>query len=785
MSRSLRAVLPLLLITGCKGCEDTEELPHLFEELDATPTAVWVGEGLGVSPLKVPLYAVNSVGAPVPAGDLTVTSEASVSGTATPDSLGWAEAEVTASTPGTFAVTGDVSGLSGTGAAWVVAAEPGTLNAPGVQLPGVATELAAAGGGVAAAIGTEVWWAAPGGAPPVRVLALAEPVVQLLSVHLDNDGIADLVTITTSQMLVLRGRDGGGLGWAGGWDAAEGRSFVGVAASDVDGDGSVDISVALDTGSGTMLGQLGGDGSWDFTPIDALELDYHVYGISTEDLDANGVGEITLLTEDGFLRRYTKFDDSWASTLSGTQYDLELGAGGRMLPSTDLTGDGIAELVAYGPSYDGAGWKGWVVTAGSSDPTQFRVLDLPDAEWAGMALAELDGDGVSDYVLVSSERLGRGIWSGKNFSAINLVDAPVAPPLAVLDLDGDGTNDVVSGEDTLRVYYGDVSEDDPTTKKVDESNPWTVRSPDVSNFATHLVLEPAVGDVTGDGIVDLVGVVSASGVGASLQGFLGSVATKSANETIYSGGTVSLTTTGSALDLAVCGTTAWVLYEETDDTGALGTWLVQATLGSGMGPTLSGSPVAVSASQVVCGDFSSGEVAVVDAAGDVSYVDNTGTVLDGENVGTTVAAAAVDTNGDGLSEVVACGEADCFVGSADMDADGYEDLVVQDSTGVTVTTASASYTLATTATARISDADGDGAGDLVLGDNGAASVVRLVAGGLTPSETSWVWRPVQGAVFFGDLDGDGLPDAFFLGEDRDTTDDDTAWVGVTLYAHAE
>ena len=74
---------------------------------------------------------------------------------------------------------------------------------------------------------------------------------------------------------------------------------------------------------------------------------------------------------------------------------------------------------------------------------------------------------------------------------------------------------------------------------------------------------------------------------------------------------------------------------------------------------------------------------------------------------------------------------------------------------------------------------------LVLGDNGAASIVRLVPGGLTPSITSWVWRPVQDAVFFSDLSGDGLPDLFFFGEDRNLDDADTSWVGVTLYARAE
>ena len=60
MNRSLRGALCLALMSGCKGCDDTEELPHLFEELDATPTGVWVSQGLGVSPVTVAMYATNS-----------------------------------------------------------------------------------------------------------------------------------------------------------------------------------------------------------------------------------------------------------------------------------------------------------------------------------------------------------------------------------------------------------------------------------------------------------------------------------------------------------------------------------------------------------------------------------------------------------------------------------------------------------------------------------------------------------------------------------------------------
>ncbi len=780
--------LLLVLASGCKGCDADEPLPTLLESEDATPVGVWVSEALGTSPVTVPLYAVNALGAPVSAGDLALVSDATVPASATPGADGWAEAELTGD-PGSYGVQASVSGVSGEGAAWVADGTPGRIDARAVALPGAPSLLARAGDGIAAAVGSEVWWTGLDGRQPARVLALPDDVVAISAVELDGDGVTDLVVTSASRLVALRGRDGGGLTWGGGWSAAGERTVVAASVADFDGDNFSDLAVVLDDGGVGVLSILGGDGAWGFSQIDVLEPGYAVWGLSIDDLDDNGVGEVTFLTDAGLLRRYTKVDGSWAQTLAGTQYELELAFGGRLLPSADLSGDGVPDLVAYGPATDGTS-RAWIVTAGADEPSRYAIVDADDAyPWVGFATGDLTGDGAADFVYTAPGKLARGFWTenddGGTYMVQSWTDVPATGAVAIADVDADGIADVIVGEDAgLRVFPGARSEDDPGTT-TDEASPWKVATPQVDLFGLDLTLPPVVADVTGDAVVDVVGVAPATDVGVALKGVLGVAATDTTVETLRSGGSVTVSGSGAALDLAVCGSRAFVLYEEADDEGALGTWLARANLGAGMGPALAGAAIAVTGETLACGDFASGEVAVTDASGAVTYVDAAGTATLGESIGAVGDLAAVDGDGDGVDELVACAEAGCSVAAADLDGDGVVELVVQDSAGIVVTIGGVAETVDAPGAVTVADADGDGLADLVVGDDGAARVYRALAGGISPAVVSWTWRPVSDAVFYGDLDGDGLPDAFLVGEDRhpDTTDGDD-WAGTLVYAHA-
>ncbi|MDP2312276.1 MAG: VCBS repeat-containing protein [Pseudomonadota bacterium] len=786
--RPSTAACLLVLVAGCKGCQSEELLPTLLEAEDATAVGVWVGQGLGASPIHVPVYATNALGAAVPTETIALTSDGTVGASLAPDADGWALAEVSAPGRGRYGLGASVGGTTAEGDAWVVDVAPGGLDSLAAPLPLDPSQIARAADGIAWASGNEVWWSGWDGAPATRALALAEPVVTLISAEIDADGVTDLVVLSETHVALLRGRDAGGLVWGGGWTATEGRTITGASVADRDGDSVADLSLSLADGDGAWIYQMDGDGVWGFSAADALQLDYAVFGISVEDLDQNGVGEVTVLSEDGLLRRYTKLDGSWAATLTGSQFALETAAGARLWPATDLTGDGIPELVATGPSLDGTGWVAWVVTAGLASPSQFPIVSTAGETpypWIGFAMGDLTGDGLADVAFTAPGRFTWAEWTGETFNLTARRDVPATALLELDDVDDDGIVDAVLGGETLRVLHGARDEDDPADPK-DVPQAWVVRAPTPLVFGIHLVAEPVVTDVNGDSIVDVVGLVLPSGgtTGVALQGYQGVPATDTVAETIRSGGSVTLSGSGTPLALAVCDTAAYALYEEADGSGVLQTWLVRANLGAGLGPSLVGARIAVDGTALACGTFALGDVAVADVSGVVSYVDADGTLVVGESIGALDAMAAVDTDGDGLDELVACAEAGCVVATGDFDDDGVADLAVQDSTGTLVTMGGTAYALAGPGGLRVGDADGDTVADLLLGENGTARIVRGVSGGLTPAVGGFTFRPTSDAVRYGDLDGDALPDAFFFGADPDASDTDTQWVGTLLYARA-
>ncbi len=782
---SRRWPLLLLVAAGSVGCEKEVVLPTLLTTTDATPVAVWVGQGQGASPAGVPVYATNAQGAAVPVASIGVTSDGTVDAAVIPGADGWGVASVGGVAPARLGVTATlapaVADATAGGIAWLVDDSPGSLGFPAIAAGTEATILVSAAGGVAWASGGEVWWADWSGAPPARVLALSAAIEGMWTVNLDTDGVPDLVAWSADEVVVLRGRDDGGLVWGAGWAVEAGVSVTGVAPGSVDTDATPDLAIALSDDDGSWVALLSGDGAWGFTIADVLgEIAYRVGGVSVEDLDGNGVPEVTVITAEGLLRRYTLLDGAWANTLSGTEYDLEIGEGSKLWPSTDLTGDGIPELFAAGPSTTATGWQAWVVTAGSDVPKQHQIFSaLPTS--LGVALADVSGDGVADFVLSADDKVIRGQWAegtgGGGFKMEANAAMPRSAAVAVDDVDGDGVRDIVLGGETLRALRGEQLADDPVDDP-DMGTTWAVETPEAVVFGLHLVAPPVVADVNADGVVDVVALVrNTLDGGVGLQGFAGALPSESAAETLRSGGLVTLTATGSAVALAVCDLRAYALYSE----GGV-TWLAQANLGSGLGPSVVSASVAVTGTHLACGTFAAGDVVVADDAGATSFIDSAGLVTPGAAVGTLGTMLAADTDGDGLDELLTCAEPGCTLAAGDLDADGLTDLVVQDSSGVRITTATTVAAFTTGGAMRIADADGDGVDDLVFGEAGATQVIRAVGGEFAPPLASWVWRPVSDPVAYGDLSGDGVPDAFLLGADLDpasTSFDD--WVGTLVY----
>lgn len=776
----MKRIAALLFLAGCKGCADDPVQESDLTAIAADPTGVFAGEALGAGAAVVPVFATNAVGAAVPASDLTVDGGADF----VMDGLGWGQVTLDASGP--VSVAG--AGATAVGQGWVTSMPAQAFELPALALPGGAaspSDVAIAGEGVAWVGGSTVYWSAPGGAA-VPVATLPDVGGQILAVQADQDGVTDLLAWEGDTVLLLRGRNGGGLTFGAGWTAV--ADVVGATAQDLDGDSVIDVQVALTDGVGTKVVWMLGDGTG-WSEGDSVYVDYVALGISAEDYSGDGEAEVTLLTEDGLIRRYARYDDGW-QTGSSTDIDVGMGPGTRVYPSADLTEDGSADLIFAGPASDGSGAQVKIVTAGAASMLSYAFLgtysDGTRPSEVQIGVGDLTGDGVPDVSVLSALGLQRVAWNpdlldaegnpAPNFESANAGSFDPGHGMAVGDVDADGVDDIVIGAaDALITVTGVRTEDDPSTP-YDES--WKALPTGLSLYNLHIAGVPVFTELTGDGGTDLLSFTQTD-TGLALQAYRSYPQDAAPPGWALSGAAV-LATDADPVALAVCdaggGPIAWAL---TDEAGA-GTLRAYALNAYGVPTTLLGT-WSVSGDAVLCGPIAAtgsapaSDVAVVDgAAGGVTLFDGTGAVGTVDAPGQSVAAA--DTDGDGLRELVGI-DADAQVAVGRFGEGAAESVVSLADTALAVVDP---RTVAAGALS-VSDADGDGVPDVIVQQDGVVWVYRVQDGAITAPDAFYTTRPFGGPVFFGEVDGDTTPDLLAVGQDDDPGDG-TDWDGVLLYS---
>ncbi len=767
----------LVALSGCNGCQPEPEVKSLLDVVSADVSGLFLGSNVGVGAVDLPIYGVNGLSAVVPSDSIVLASDATLGeGAVVPDALGWATARVEAGTVGAWSVAGTLGTETAAGTAFSVAGEVGEFGFPAIDPEADAELVALAGGGIVTVSGGEVRWCRVGTALCVHVLDLPQPVKGVEAANMDGDGVIDLLVWSEGHFVVLRGRADGGLVWGAGWTPKAG-SFIYGTATDLDGDAKIDILITESDGGTSNIAPVIGDGVWGFEQTLGLAVDEQVFAASGQDYDGDGSAEITLLTENGHLPRWALIGGEWLSA-STSEYSLGFDVGGRFLPSTDLTDDGSVDVIATGPLSDGSGWQAVVVTAGSPSPTQYNLYPTlePKPATLSIAIADLTGDGVMEAILSEPGRVLRADWSSEvaTFSITAADGFPELMGLAAGDVTEDGVSDVVLGGGRVRVYMGEIVEDDPETNN-DETVPWKVRSAGGVSYNLGMVGTPWFGDFTGDGIVDSV-LYTQDDAALNLVAYYGDPETDAANETLRSPGRQVVAADGNPLDLAICDHDVYALVA-TAGVIRLYVYALDDVAGlHGVGA------VDVGGTHVACGTFADGAAVVVDEDGGAEWIDGVAIVGTDALGGSVGDIAAIDDDGDGVATLATCAD-DCSLAVGDFDDDGLDDLIEANGGGVSVTLAGVSTPVASAGAIWAGDADGDGVDDLVVGLGGVVSVRRGLGGVLSPPIARYLFRPVADVPAFGDLDGNGVPDAFFVGQDDDTTDEVT-WDGLLLYAES-
>jgi hypothetical protein len=404
----------------------------------------------------------------------------------------------------------------------------------------------------------------PGAAAFAPKLATSQAGPNLVAADFNNDGKLDLAVDNGTTVSIYPG--------AGDGTFTLGKSFASntevgyLAASDLDGDGNVDLFIGQANG-----GAFGGDtfdatqayalmGNGDGTFRGAPYLPFVVTGSNIADLNGDGHADAIGVNANGSLTVYLgdgKGNFNAASTLAtspvsigGTQYTV---GGIDSLAIGDINGDGIADLAYIATGFNGPGGTPGVFIAlgngqgGFAAPTYYPVPSPlsagNDYAWAisNLRLADFNRDGKADLIYnfvdtssfsganppPSVTYLGNAVQLGNGngtFQAPQLIPYRSAPyaqfaPVEtsyvqlITDLNRDGIPDLVflsqgsSIDQTLSTYTSTIQ---VALGKGDGTfgTPSTVAGPPimVQSFTDVIPASLAVADMNGDGIPDLIAV---------------------------------------------------------------------------------------------------------------------------------------------------------------------------------------------------------------------------------------------------------------------------------------
>ncbi|MCB9780090.1 MAG: VCBS repeat-containing protein [Alphaproteobacteria bacterium] len=755
----MAALLPLALLLACTGGDD--DLPSTLTEIDGgAGVRVDITDAIGSDVVGLPLRLVNDWGAAVPGGlvglALDGTGANLLDADVYLDAEGQALAEVRSSEPGRYTVriaSSEDGAETGATADALVLGGPLPDLALDTTLPApeglsTATRLARGTGGVAVTDGTRVVWQ-PAGAGQVAWTVL-EPdfeIVGMRSAQVDTDGVLDLVLWGGGQVVVLRGHPTGGYSWGVAWQSPD-LSVVGASVSDVDGDQLADITIGLSDAESGLIELFKGDGTWGFTPVSPVELDYRITALVAADQDADGIADVTVVDPTtGWLRRYAHDEDGWTGASPPVLDNYAWGADAQLRTPVDLDGDGILDLLGVsGPS------------SGSQSVVFFSSLNgWEKYEQAyptvNLATADVDQDGDVDLLIVDGGLLHRIFWDQETerFIARSTDGIALTGPVVAGDLNGDDVADLAILDDGVVIHGGEL-----------DAAGWSIGARSLSALVTSVSGPIALRDIDGDGDDDLIGWVDVSGEPAM------QVWRQAADGGFDVTGNVPLNATGDAKEMVYCAPDWYVLVDNQGEGDALPDKAFRIRIDGSSGYTplkLNGGKV--SGEHIACGypdDPSLRRFTVADAAGGwVTYAYNLEQLDSGSFGGAVGDIALYDPDGDGLDELISCSATGCRLLAEDLDGDGRDELISVDGT-LTVDGWGQQFTTTVGGVPGLSDADGDGLLDIVLADAELGRIVLLptLAGAVAPPVAWATSEQPDGAVYMTDLDGDGSSEAVFL-----------------------
>jgi len=248
------------------------------------------------------------------------------------------------------------------------------------------------------------------------------------------------------------------------------------ALGDLDGDGRADAAVLEEfPGSHVLVYHQSAQGT--FGPPQVIATDLKVRGVAIADVNGDGWADLIVsgnstTATSGFLGRIAVFlQDGTSHTLTGPEELTVSTDNVGMVAVADLNGDSRPDVVSVGAGSGGNGvislfFQDSNGVLGAEVPlTNFPVLVDGDSQLGDMHVADMNHDGLNDIVLQSDYAQLAVVKQGPagTFSTPDFYTAQVSPDFriwtfALADLNGDGLTDVVTSSvgGPVNIFYQNV-----------------------------------------------------------------------------------------------------------------------------------------------------------------------------------------------------------------------------------------------------------------------------------------------------------------------------------------
>lgn len=278
--------------------------------------------------------------------------------------------------------------------------------------------------------------------------------VGLVASDINGDGFIEIVTAnqTTNNVTLLAYNQA----WKNGVSFPAATSPTALVAADFNGNGRPDLAVACSNATGTDLVVLADNGIGFLAPA-PLTVAMNLVGVDARDLNADNKPDLVAISR-STGQAYVLLNSTTGlmpTFTAGASYAL--GSQPAAVLLNDMDGDGKPDLV--GTSYAGSslsvllGQGAGVFGAAKPATTATQPIAL--------ALGDLNKDGRLDAVTTSFDGKQVSLLTGKGdgtFASLrNMPVGSMPRALAIADLDADGKQDLVvanSGDDVVQVFLG-------------------------------------------------------------------------------------------------------------------------------------------------------------------------------------------------------------------------------------------------------------------------------------------------------------------------------------------